>query len=101
MPKSSERRRFPRLAIPEEARVFDENGRDLGKVSEVSGSGMNLEEVPHEVARSLKPGQKIRITVLEPGSRATNVLDVVVRGNDGGKLGIEFVNIVPDETHSS
>lgn len=101
MPKSSERRRFPRLAIPEEARVFDENGRELGKVSEVSGSGMNLEVVPSDVARSLKSGQRIRITVLEPGSRATNVLDVVVRGNDGGKLGIEFVNIVPDETHSS
>jgi hypothetical protein len=101
MPKSSERRRFPRLAIPEEARVFDENGRELGKVSHVSGSGMNLEDVPSDAARSLKPGQKIRVTVLEPGSRATNVLDVVVRGNDSGKLGIEFVNIVPDETPSS
>ena len=99
MPKSSERRRFPRLTIPEKARVFDENGRELGQVSEVSGSGMNLDGVPHEVARSLKPGQKIRITVLEPDSRATNVLDVIVRGNQAGKLGIEFVNIVPDETH--
>lgn len=101
MLKSSERRRFPRLAIPEEARVFDENGLELGTVSEVSGSGMNLEGVPSDMGRSLKPGQKIRITILEPGSRATNVLDVVIRGNNGGKLGIEFVNIVPDETPSS
>jgi hypothetical protein len=37
----------------------------------------------------------MRITVLEPGSRATNVVEVVVHRRDGVKLGMEFVESVP------
>jgi hypothetical protein len=87
------RRQFPRLAISEEARVYDENGRELGKVSQVSGNGMNIEAGSREIAQSLEPGRRMRITVLEPGSRATNVLDVIVHRSDGDKLGMEFVDV--------
>jgi hypothetical protein len=97
MNSRANRRQFPRLAISEEARVYDENGRELGKVSEVSGNGMNIETTSRELAESLEPGRRMRITVLEPGSRATNVLDIIVHLSDGNKVGMEFVNIVPDQ----
>ena len=96
MSEKNNRRRFPRLDISEEARVYDENGRELGKVGQVSGSGMNIETSSPEVARSLESGRRLRITVLEPGSRTTNVVDVVVRRHEGGRLGMEFVDIVSE-----
>lgn len=97
MLKPSERRRFPRLDISEEARVYDENGRELGKVAQVSGGGMNIEISSPEIPRWLPSGRQLRITVVEPGSRTTNVLDVVVRKQDGSRLGMEFVDIVADK----
>ena len=90
------RRQFPRLSVAEEARVYDENGRELGKVAEVSGNGMNIELASDKIAESLRAGSRLRITVVEPGSRATNVLDVIVHRHDGQKLGLEFINLLPD-----
>jgi len=90
-------RKFPRLGIADEARVYDENGRELGVVSEVSGSGMGLEAASDAIANSLKLGQQLRVSIVEPGSRATNVVDVVIRFREGKKLGVEFVEMVPDK----
>ena len=90
-------RKFPRLEVPEEARVYDENGRELGTVGEVSGSGMSLKAASLPVAESLSLGQRLRVTVIEPGSRETNVLIVAVRHRDGSKLGLEFVEALPDK----
>lgn len=90
-------RKFPRLAVPEEARVYDENGHELGTVGEVSGSGMSLNAVSLPVAQSLEMGKRMRLTVIEPGSRETNVVVVAVRHRDGPKLGLEFVELVLDE----
>ena len=39
----------------------------------------------------------MRITVVEPGSRASNVLDVIVRASDSKLVGMEFVDLVADE----
>ncbi|HJW98513.1 MAG TPA: PilZ domain-containing protein [Terriglobales bacterium] len=91
------RRRFPRLAVPEEARVYDETGRELGVVSQVSGNGMNIEASSPAVASSLPAGRRLRITVVEPGSRATNVVDVIVRACEGKLVGMQFVDLVADE----
>jgi len=91
MTKPSNRRRFPRLDVSEEARVYDENGRELGRVAQVSGNGMNIDAASLPVAQSLESGRRLRITVVEPGSRATTVLDVVVRQRDGAKVGMEFL----------
>jgi len=90
-------RKFPRLAVPEEARVYDEDGRELGTVGEVSGSGMSLNAVSLPVAKSLEIGRRMRLNVVEPGSRKTNVVVVAVRHRDGSKLGLEFVELVPHE----
>ena len=89
-------RKFPRLEISEEARVQDESGRELGIVSEVSGNGMGLLTSSLAVAQSLEVGRRMRITIVEPGSGATNVADVVVRFRDGKKMGMEFVEGSPD-----
>ena len=89
-------RKFPRLGISEEARVYDQNGRELGIVSEVSGSGMGLEALTASAIESLKVGDRLRLSIVEPGSRATNVVEAVVRFHEGSKLGVEFVEVVPD-----
>jgi hypothetical protein len=90
-------RKFPRLEISEETRVQDETGRELGIVSEVSGNGMGLLTSSLAVAQSLELGQRLRVTIVEPGSRATNVADVVVRFRDGKKIGMEFVEPTADD----
>jgi hypothetical protein len=91
------RRRFPRLDLNEEARVYDEAGRELGTVSKVGGGGLTLDVKSPEVAQSLDVGRRLRITVTEPGSRATNVVDVIVRSSEAASVGFEFVSSVPDE----
>jgi hypothetical protein len=83
-------RKFPRLEISEEARVQDESGCELGTVAEVSGNGMGLLTNSVAIAQSLELGQRMRITIVEPGSRASNVAEVVVRFRDGKKVGLEF-----------
>jgi hypothetical protein len=90
-------RKFPRLEISEETRVQDEGGRELGIVSEVSGNGMGLLTSSLAVAQSLELGQRMRVTIVEPGSRATNVAEVVVRFRDGKKVGMEFVEPSADD----
>ena len=97
MANDSDRRKFPRLDIQEEARVFDENGGELGIVSKASGGGMEIKASSLPVAQSLDPGKRLRITITEPGSRATNVMDVIVRQRQGSSVGMEFVDVVPDK----
>ena len=94
MTNQTNRRRFPRLEVFEEARVYDEDGRELGTVAQVSGNGMNIDAASLPLAQSLASGHRMRITVVEPGSRATTVLDVVVRQRDGSKVGMEFLDSV-------
>ena len=96
MKSSSNRRRFPRLLVGEEARVYDDTGRELGLLSQVSGNGMNIEVSSITFAQSLEPGRKIRIRIVESSSRETNVVDVVVRRLEGNVLGMQFVDSVAD-----
>ena len=96
MKSSSNRRRFPRLLVGEEARVYDETGRELGLLSQVSGNGMNIEVSSITFAESLEPGRKMRISIVESKSRETNVVDVVVRRLEGNVLGMQFVDNVAD-----
>jgi len=93
---SSNRRRFPRLVVGEEARVYDETGRELGLLSQVSGNGMNVEVVSLTFAQSLEPGRRMRLSIVESNSRETNVVEVVVRRLEGNILGMQFVDNVSD-----
>lgn len=97
MTANDKTRKFPRLEVPEEARVYDENGRELGTIAEVSGSGMSLKTASSSISQSLEVGRHLRISVVEPGSRETNILVVAVRHLDASKLGLEFVESLPDK----
>ena len=96
MKSSSQRRRFPRLLVGEEARVFDETGRELGLLSQVSGNGMNVEVSSLTFAQSLEPGRRMRLSIVESSSKETNVVEVVVRRLEGKILGMQFVDKISD-----
>jgi hypothetical protein len=85
-----ERRQFERLPLPDHALAIAEDGRELGQVSEASGGGMMIQCTP-EVAKSFQVGQRMRVTVVEPGSQTRNVIDVVVRYVEKSAIGMEFV----------
>ena len=76
--------------------MYDENGQELGLLSQVSGNGMNIEVKSIQLAQSLEPGRKMRISIVESSSRETNVVDVVVRRLEGNILGMQFVDKVAD-----
>ena len=96
MKSSNKRRRFPRLLVGEEARVYDETGRELGLLSQVSGNGMNIEVASLPYAQSLEPGRKMRLSIVESNSKETNVVEVVVRRLEGNVLGLQFVDKLSD-----
>lgn len=96
MKSSSQRRRFPRLLVGEEARVYDETGRELGILSQVSGNGMNVEVSSLTFAQSLEPGRRMRLSIVESSSKETNVVEVVVRRLEGKILGMQFVDKISD-----
>ena len=96
MKSSSHRRRFPRLLVGEEARVYDETGRELGLLSQVSGNGMNVEVTSLTFAQSLEPGRRMRLSIVESSSKETNVVEVVVRRLEGNILGMQFVDKISD-----
>lgn len=96
MKSSSNRRRFPRLVVGEEARVYDETGRELGLLSQVSGNGMNVEVTSLPFAQSLEPGRRMRLSIVESNSKETNVVEVLVRRLEGNILGMQFVDDLSD-----
>ena len=58
---------------------------------------VGLEAASASAIESLSVGQQLRLSIVEPGSRATNVVEAVVRFREGNKLGVEFVEVVPDK----
>ncbi len=58
---------------------------------------MGLEAPSASAIESLSVGQRLRLSIVEPGTRATNVVEAVVRFREGNKLGVEFVEVVPDK----
>ena len=86
-----DRRKFDRIELTEDAHAIDENGRELGKVRQAGGGGMLIIMGSSEVADSLKKGDELRITVIEPSSQTSHTIDVVVRYHDHEQIGCEFV----------
>ena len=91
----SNRRKFPRLELSEDALALDEKGRELGKVVETGGGGMLITTHSAEIADSLVVGKNLRITIHEPQSHTSNMLDTVVRHRKGLKIGVEFIGSKP------
>ena len=89
---SDDRRQFPRLEISEDAiAVDDRDGSELGRVSQAGGGGFLIFPATEESVRKLAVGNRLRVTVREPNSRATNTLDVEVRYRKGEALGVQFI----------
>jgi len=76
--------------------VYDETGRELGLLSQVSGNGMNVEVTSLTFAQSLEPGRRMRLSIVESSSKETNVVEVVVRRLEGNILGMQFVDKISD-----
>jgi|SRR5579872_6834404 len=89
----SDRRQFERLHIPEDAIAMDDSdGLELGRVSQASGGGFLIFPATPEAMRKLEVGKRLRVTIREPRSRATNTLNVEVRYRKGEALGVQFVD---------
>lgn len=86
-----DRRRFDRIELTEDAYAVDQNGRELGKVRQAGGGGMLIIIGSGEVADSLKKGDELKITVMEPASQTSHTIDVIVRYHDKEQIGCEFV----------
>ncbi len=91
MTDSSDRRAFRRFDIRAEAVALNEQGIQLGRVSEAGGGGMNIEADSDEIAAQLTLGRRLTITVFEPSNDAHHTIDVVVRHKNGRTTGVEFV----------
>lgn len=89
---SSERRQFPRYAVPENAIAYDEHGRKLGRVSQAGGGGMLIDIAAEGIDPAEFPaGRRLRVTVLEPANRARTTIDVIVRYVNASGVGAEFI----------
>ena len=65
----SDRRQFERLDLSDDAFAVDASGRELGKVTQASGGGMMIKPKSADIATSLPVGERVTITVMEPGSQ--------------------------------
>ena len=95
MAEGIDRRQFQRIPLKENAIAVDSAGRELGKVSQAGGGGMMIYPPNRDVADSLALGQRLQVTILEPGSQTAHTMDVVIRYHDGEKIGFEFVSGTP------
>jgi hypothetical protein len=91
MSQSKERRQFERLQIPEDAIATDDrDGSELGRVSQAGGGGFLIFPATEQAVKKLAVGNRLRVTIREPKSKATNTVDVEVRYRKGEALGVEF-----------
>lgn len=85
-----QRRQFPRVKVTEQAVAVNDRGLQLGKVKEVGAGGMMITAASQEALMLMPVGRKMRINVIEPGSKTTTPLSIeilYVRNND---VGVKF-----------
>ena len=86
-----DRRRFKRLAIPDDTVAADGEGHPLGRITLAGGGGMQMEALTTEGERILQPGTRVRITVVEPSIGGRHTVEVEVKYRIGGTAGLQFV----------
>jgi len=86
-----DRRRFSRLELSEAAIAVDATGFQLGRVSQASGGGMQVDAASKEALARMKSGTRMAVTVVEPGSATTNTFDVEIRYITGSAVGMQFI----------
>lgn len=88
-PVELDRRKYVRLDIHDHAIAQLMDGTELGEISMVSGSGMQIKiERGHE---SLTIGSRHRIRVYEPVTTTDQVIEVIVRNIHDSIIGVEFL----------
>ena len=89
--ESRQRRRFVRLELPSPAVATDEMGRELGRITQAGGGGMNIHLNPEAASLPLEPGLRMRIIVKEPGRNNTHNFQVEIRYRHADDIGVEFL----------
>ncbi|MBV9669359.1 MAG: PilZ domain-containing protein [Acidobacteriales bacterium] len=84
------KRRIPRFLITEDARALDSNGSEIGRVSQLSGTGVLVQCSSEIVAEHLVSRGETCIVLVEPRTQATRPIPVVVRYREGRSIGFEF-----------
>jgi hypothetical protein len=87
----SNNRRWPRLVLTEEAYAVDANGCELGRVALAGGGGMLITAKSSADASTMRPGERLSVTIMEPTLHTQHHIDVIVRYQAGAHVGVEFV----------
>ena len=90
-----EQRQFPRVKITEQAVAVNERGLQLGKVKEVGAGGMMISAANQEALLLMPVGRKMRINVIEPGTKTTTPLNIEILYVRGDDVGVKFASIEP------
>ncbi len=83
-------RRFARLQVPGKVIALDDDGNQLGQISEVSGGGAQLILSSAVNANQFVTGTRVHLSIVENGNIAEQ-LWVEVRYVDGDKVGLKFL----------
>ena len=89
--QENNRRRFARLKLTENTFAVDETGYQLGRVSQASGGGMQVDAASPEALSHMRFGTRMSVTVVEPTTSTTNTFDVEVRYITGSSVGMQFL----------
>jgi hypothetical protein len=89
--KQQDRRRFSREELTESAIAVDDSGFHLGRVSQASGGGMQVQAASEEAKRRMPIGARLHITIVEPRTGTSNAMNVEVRYIDNDSVGMQFV----------
>jgi len=85
------RRKHERLDVTETTIALDAAGHEIGHVLQASGGGITVEASSEALAGKFEIGERLRITIVEPGTGTRNTIDMVIRRRSGKQLGFEFV----------
>ena len=88
---SAERRKFVRLNLPASAYAVDSLGNELGNVTEASGGGLQLHPASPMARLAMRPGQRLVVTIVEPGTDNRTEMPVEVRYIRSNSIGLLFL----------
>lgn len=86
-------RQFPRLKVTEQAIAVNERGLQLGRVKEVGAGGMTIVAASQEALLLMPVGRKMRVNVIEPGSKTTTTLHIEVLYVRDKNVGVKFASL--------
>jgi hypothetical protein len=86
-------RQFPRQKITEQAIAVNERGLQLGRVKEVGAGGMTIVAANKEALLLMPVGRKMRVNVIEPGTKTTTTMQVEVLYVKDQSVGVKFASI--------